>query len=103
MLIFVRWLPPRVVSAVVAGEDLVMTAGFYDQYPYFLIVLTDISKPQDLKHKKVAFGPIGSSQESAVRVGVRALGLEPDKDVELMRLQRRVSGLRPSKLARFPE
>jgi ABC-type nitrate/sulfonate/bicarbonate transport system substrate-binding protein len=73
-----------VVSAVVAGEDLVMTAGFYDKYPYFLIVSTDISKPQDLEHKKVAFGPIGSSQESATRVGVRALGLEPDKDVELV-------------------
>ena len=81
---FCTMASPGVVNAVVAGEDLVMTAGFYDRNIYYIIVSPDISTPQDLIGKKLGTSLPGGAQDTMSRIGITNLGLVPDKDVDIV-------------------
>ncbi|MFI5267777.1 MAG: ABC transporter substrate-binding protein, partial [Chloroflexota bacterium] len=49
--------------------------------PYKLYVPADIKTAADLKGKKVDLGTVGSAVDVATKIGIRQLGLDPDKDV----------------------
>ncbi|AFY74913.1 ABC-type nitrate/sulfonate/bicarbonate transport system, periplasmic component [Synechococcus sp. PCC 7502] len=72
-----------VINAVIAGEDLVMIAGIFNQYPYAFISVPSIKTPQGLKGKAVAISKSGSSTDAAIRAALKYLKLNPDKDVEI--------------------
>ena len=81
-------------NAAVGGADLVCVGSFINTLPYELVVNESIKSPQSLKGKSVGISRVGSSSDVAARVLLKALGLEPDKDVAILQL-----GNHPAQLA----
>jgi len=48
---------------------------------HYLMVPPSIQSAKDLKSKKVAVGSLGGTNMAAARASIKALGLDPDKDV----------------------
>jgi NitT/TauT family transport system substrate-binding protein len=71
-------------NAVIAGEDLVYIAEYYDVFLFSLMVAQEIQHPEDLRGKVVAITQAGSAQDTAMRLALKSLGLEPDKDVAIV-------------------
>jgi NitT/TauT family transport system substrate-binding protein len=72
------------VSAVVNGADLVLIGNLVPVYPYVFEVPNSIKSINDLKGKKVGVSKPGSSSDIATRIGLKAQGLDPDKDVTII-------------------
>ncbi len=72
------------VSAVVAGADLILIGNIVPVYPYVFEVPNSIRSLNDLKNKKVGVSKSGSASDIATRVGLKAQGLDPDKDVTIV-------------------
>ena len=90
---------PAVLNARAAGSPVVMVAGFINVMPYYLIVTSSINSPADLKGKIGANHIPGTAADTVIRIGLKALGLDPDRDVSLrpigntpMRLQAMAAG-----------
>ena len=73
-----------VVHAVVAGGDLVIIGALFNTNVYSLVVSTNIRFPSDLKGKSVAVSTAGSASETDMRLALKALGLQPDRDVAIL-------------------
>jgi len=73
-----------VVHAVVGGADLAIVGTLVDTYIFSLMVSTEIQSPSDLKGKAVAVSTAGSASDTAMRVALRAVGLQPDRDVAIL-------------------
>ncbi|GAC1320991.1 MAG: hypothetical protein NVSMB2_17350 [Chloroflexota bacterium] len=73
-----------VLSAAVNGADLVMVGVLGPVYPYKLMVTPDIKTPADLKGKKFGVSVVGDSSDIALRISLRKLGLDPDRDVTIV-------------------
>lgn len=73
-----------VVNAVAAGADLAFVGGLLNTLVYSLMVPADIRSPSDLKGKAVAISAPGSSTDMAMRLALRTLGLQPDRDVAVL-------------------
>ncbi len=74
---------PSVLNARAAGSPVVMIAGFINVMPYYLIVNSSINSPADLKGKVGANHIPGTAADTVIRIGLKALGLDPDRDVSL--------------------
>ncbi len=74
----------EVLSAAVAGEDLVLFGNLVPVYPYVFVVSSDIKTAADLKGKKVGVSRPGSTSDIATRVVLEKIGLNPDKDVTIL-------------------
>ncbi len=74
----------EVLSAVAGGADLVVLAVPGPVYPYAFYVSPDIKSADDLKGQKVGVTSAGSSIDTATRVGLPRIGLNPDQDVTLV-------------------
>ncbi len=74
---------PAVVSARLAGGDVVAIAGSVNILTYYLVTLPTIKRAEDLKGKIGANQSPGTIADFALRVGLRKLGLDPAKDVSL--------------------
>jgi ABC-type nitrate/sulfonate/bicarbonate transport system substrate-binding protein len=71
------------VSGIGDGKDLV----FFANTGYSVLKLVarpDITRPEDLKGKKVGTGEANSSQDRITRQALQRLGLNPDRDVTLV-------------------
>src|SRR5215510_25392 len=73
-------------NAAVGGADLVCVGSFINTLPYDLIVNESIKSPQSLKDKSIGISRVGSSSDVAARVLLKALGLEPDRDVAILQV-----------------
>jgi NitT/TauT family transport system substrate-binding protein len=74
---------PGLTSARLAGGDVVAIAGNVNVLPYYLVAQPSIKKPEDLKGKIGGNHIAGTTAEFALRVGLKKLGLDPLKDVNL--------------------
>jgi ABC-type nitrate/sulfonate/bicarbonate transport system substrate-binding protein len=74
---------PAVASAKVRGADVSMMMGFEIFLPYYLVAQPNIKTVEDLKGKIGANHTAATSADFAIRLGLKSLGLEPDKDVNL--------------------
>jgi len=72
------------VSANSTGADLVAVATTIPTYPYVLEVAPSIKTVDDLRGKKIGVSAHGSSSDIATRVVLQRLGLDPDKDVNIV-------------------
>ena len=81
---FVQAGGSEAVSSAVGGADVVVTAITSPVYSYLLEAASEIKAPSDLKGKKVGISTAGSSSDVAVRVALRKIGLEPDRDVTVV-------------------
>jgi NitT/TauT family transport system substrate-binding protein len=77
---------PAVIYGIVAGADLAIIGNLIDTYTYSLIVPASIESAADLKGKAVAVSAAGSAAEKAMRMALRILGLQPDRDVTLLEI-----------------
>lgn len=94
-----------VANAVVGGANLVMVACYLNSLPYELVVQQSIKSPEDLKGKNIGISRVGSASDIAARVLVKALGLEPVKDVPILQVggaTERASAFRSGAIAGFP-
>ena len=91
-------------NAAVGGADLVCVGSFINTLPYDLVVNESIKSPQSLKGKSVGISRVGSSSDVAARVLLKALGLEPDKDVAILQVggsPERAAAFRTGRIAGF--
>src|SRR5438876_1007289 len=72
------------ISATVGGADIVVVVVTGATYSYLLMAAADIKTPNDLKRKKVGISTVGSSSDVAVRVALKKIGIDPDKDVSIV-------------------
>ena len=75
-----------VASAVVSGANLVLTGCYINTLPYELVVHESIKSADDLRGKSIGISRVGSASDSAARVLVKGLGLEPVKDVPILQV-----------------
>ena len=68
------------------GADLVMIAGFVDRLTDRLVVHPDIRSAGDLKGKRVGVSRFGAVTDTATRLLLTKLGLNPEKDVILLQV-----------------
>ncbi|MGH7873170.1 MAG: ABC transporter substrate-binding protein, partial [Candidatus Binatia bacterium] len=74
---------PAVVSARLAGADVVAIAGSVNILTYYFVTLPSIKRAEDLRGKIGANQSPGTIADFALRVSLRKLGLDPAKDVSL--------------------
>src|SRR4029078_1314784 len=74
---------PAVASARVRGADAVMIMGFEVYLPYYLIATPAIKTVEDLKGKVGANHSAATSADFALRLGLRSIWLDPERDVSL--------------------
>jgi ABC-type nitrate/sulfonate/bicarbonate transport system substrate-binding protein len=74
---------PGLTSARLAGGDVIAIAGNVNVLPYYLVAQPGIKKPEELKGKIGGNHIAGTTAEFALRVGLKRLGLDPLKDVNL--------------------
>lgn len=72
------------LSANAGGADLVIVANLAPVYPYKLYAQKGITTVQGLKGKKVGVSNAGGSSDIATRAALKAAGLDPDKDVNII-------------------
>jgi NitT/TauT family transport system substrate-binding protein len=74
------------LSATASGAKLTVTAVLTPVFPYHLMAAPEIKTAADLKGKKIGISSPGGSADIATRKALKALGLDPDKDVTLIAL-----------------
>src|SRR5262249_6402555 len=74
---------PGLASARLAGGDVVAIAGNVNVLPYYLLAQPGIKRPEDLRGKIGGDHNPGAPPGFALRVGLKKLGLDPLKDVNL--------------------
>ncbi len=72
------------LSANAGGADMVVVANMAPVYPYILYAQKAIKTVADLKGKKVGVSNKGGSSDIATRAALKANGLDPDKDVQIV-------------------
>jgi NitT/TauT family transport system substrate-binding protein len=94
-----------VANAAVSGANLVMTACYINTLPYELIVQETVRSAEDLKGKSIGISRVGSASDVAARALVKALGLEPVKDVPILQVggaPERAAAFRTGRIVGFP-
>ena len=77
---------PAVMSAVLAGSDMVILAHTMPGVIQSLMVRSDIRRPEDLKGKTIGVTTFGSLGDFLVRYLAKQKGLNPDKDFALRQI-----------------
>jgi NitT/TauT family transport system substrate-binding protein len=74
---------PAVANAKVSGAEVIMIAGLVNVFPFFLVSHPGIDSPSALAGKTGATQVFGSGGDLALRMALRSLGLDPERDVKL--------------------
>src|SRR5687767_2782277 len=74
---------PGLASARLAGGDVVAVAGNVNVLPYYLVSQPSIKKHEDLRGKIGGTHIAGTTAEFALKVGLKKIGIDPLKDVNL--------------------
>lgn len=77
---------PAVMSAVLAGSDMVILAHTMPGVIQSLMVRSDIKRAEDLKGKTIGVTTFGSLGDFLVRYMAKQKGLNPDKDFALRQI-----------------
>lgn len=83
-----------VVQAGLQGHNLVLVAAVQSSYDFLVFTRPGITKPEQLKGKRLGITGFGSATHFAATLLLRHLNLEPNKDVALV-----PSGLDPERVA----
>jgi len=73
-----------VISAGLAGADLVMVASGLNVATFFLVTRPEIRQLEDLKGKKVAVTRAGSSTDFVLRFSSQKWAVKPDRDFTVL-------------------
>jgi NitT/TauT family transport system substrate-binding protein len=72
------------VGALAGGADLVVIANLVPVIPYQFYAGPSIQIPADLKGKRIGITAVGASYDTALRIVLPKLGLDPNTDVSLI-------------------
>jgi NitT/TauT family transport system substrate-binding protein len=75
-----------VVLSALKGGTMKIFAGMVDVFPSTIFAAKNITRPEQLKGKKIAISTFGSSSDFSVRYALRKVGLNPDKDVTILQV-----------------
>jgi NitT/TauT family transport system substrate-binding protein len=74
-----------VVSAWAQGaKELQIIGAVGNRLDYILAAHPSIKRPEDLKGKRIGVSQLGSSTDFIARVAAKRIGLDPDKDVQIV-------------------
>lgn len=83
---------PVTIASRSAGADTIVVAGYINTLPYNLVTAKSITSLDQLKGKKIAISRFGSNTDTAVRLLLEKVGLNPAKDVTIIQM-----GAQPSR------
>ncbi len=75
-----------VVLSSLKGGNMKIFAGMVDVFPSTIFATKNITRPDQLKGKKIAISTFGSSSDFSVRYALRNMGINPDKDVTILQI-----------------
>jgi NitT/TauT family transport system substrate-binding protein len=75
-----------IVSANLAGSDIVIVGGVVNVPSFYVIVHPSIKKPEDLRGKALGITRYGSSTDFTLRYLIKKWGMEPDKEVKILQM-----------------
>ena len=91
-----------VLRAGAAGAPLVTVAGIYNRTFFDLIAGREIKSLAELRGKTIGISRYGASTEYALRFGLKANGIDPDRDIKVIAAgddAARIAGLQSGTLA----
>lgn len=94
-----------VASAVVGGANLLIVGCYLNTLPYELVVHESVKSAEELKGKSIGISRVGSASDVAAHALIKALGLEPNKDVPILQVggaPERAAAFRTGRIAGFP-
>jgi NitT/TauT family transport system substrate-binding protein len=75
------------IEATLRGGDFVSLASLVKAGgPVFLVTKKEISKADQLKQKKIGISRFGSTTDTVLRVALRSLGVDAEKDVTILQI-----------------
>jgi NitT/TauT family transport system substrate-binding protein len=77
---------PVTIASRSAGADTIAVAGYINTLPYNLVTAKGITSLEQLKGKKIAISRFGSNTDTAVRLLLEKVGLNPAKDVTIVQV-----------------
>jgi NitT/TauT family transport system substrate-binding protein len=92
----------EVIGAAIQGGDAKIVAVQSPVFPFLFMVQPSIKTPADLKGKKVGVSTPGGAADTALRIVLPKLGLQPDKDVTFISMgsiANQVGGLQSGAIA----
>src|SRR5574341_1950780 len=72
------------VSSRLAGADIVMIVGVVPTFVDHIISISNITKVEQLKGKVGGVNRLGSTSDLGLRLALRKLGVDPEKDVKII-------------------
>jgi len=76
---------PAGVRAWARGaKDVTLIGAVGNKLDYLLVTIPSIKKPEDLRGKRIGVSAIGASSDFIARFAIRQLGLNPEKDVQIL-------------------
>jgi ABC-type nitrate/sulfonate/bicarbonate transport system substrate-binding protein len=94
-----------IAAAAVGGVGLVTVACYINTLPYELVVQETVKSPEDLKGKSIGISRVGSASDTAAQILIKALGLEPVKEVPILQVggaSERAAAFRTGRIVGFP-
>jgi len=76
----------EVVGADVGGAGVKVTAVIDPYYPYLFEAAKDVHSAAELKGKKIGVSKFGSSSDTATRIVLQKVGIDPNKDVTIIQV-----------------
>lgn len=73
-----------VASSRLAGADSVMMMGVVPTFVDYIASVTSITAVEQLKGKTAGVNRLGSTSDLGLRLALRKLGIDPDKDVKII-------------------
>src|SRR5262249_22373134 len=77
---------PVTIASRSAGADTIAVAGYINTLPYNLVTSKSITNLEQLKGKKIAISRFGSNTDTAVRLLLEKVGLNPNHDVPIIQV-----------------
>lgn len=78
--------PPNIVTTSLAGARLKIVGGIIDKMVYMVVSARNVTNAAQLRRKRMGISSFGSSSETATRIAVKELGLDPERDVILLQI-----------------
>lgn len=75
------------LSAKLGGGDTVILAGLINQPLFSVMSVPSITRPEDLRGKKMGITTFGSASDLALRLALRKWGLNPETDVSILQIR----------------
>ena len=72
-----------VVPSRIGGADTVMILGMVPSFPDYLVTTPAITNIEQLKGKSGGVNRLGSTSDLGIRLALRKLNIDPDKDVKI--------------------